>query len=170
LAIRPILKYGAAILHQPAADVPAVTPDVAALVDDLIATMHSASGVGLAAPQLGLSQRVFVIDTSVGRVAEDLHVLINPRFLERDGMQLEEEGCLSVPGFHATVARPLHVVVRALDRTGQERTIEAHGLLARALQHEMDHLDGILFVDRLKRVQRQLILRRIEKLRRSGKW
>ena len=85
-------------------------------------------------------------------------------------MQLEEEGCLSVPGFHATVARPLHVVIRGLDRNGEERTIEAHGLLARALQHEMDHLDGILFIDRLKPVQRRLILRRIDRLRQRGQW
>ena len=170
MAIRSILKYGAAVLHQPAADVSGITPDVTTVIDDLIATMHSAAGVGLAAPQLGLSQRIFVIDTSQGRTPDDLLVLVNPRFVSRAGMQLEEEGCLSVPGFHATVARPLHAVVRALDRTGHERTIDAHGLLARALQHEMDHLDGILFIDRLKSVQRRLILRRIDALRRKGKW
>jgi peptide deformylase len=168
--IRPILRYPAPVLHQKAAEVPAVTPEIGALIDDLVQTMHGASGVGLAAPQVGLSERLFVIDLSVGKVPSDLIVLINPTFVRRDGMQLEEEGCLSVPGFHATVARPLHVVVRGLDRQGQERTIEAHGLLARALQHEMDHLDGILFIDRLKPVQRRLILRRIERLRQRGQW
>jgi peptide deformylase len=168
--IRPILRYPAPILHQKAVEVPAVTPDVAALIDDLVQTMHGASGVGLAAPQVGLSERVFVIDLSVGKSPGDLIALVNPTFVRRDGMQLEEEGCLSVPGFHATVARPLHVVIRGLDRSGQERTIEAHGLLARALQHEMDHLDGILFIDRLKPVQRRLILRRIERLRQRGQW
>jgi peptide deformylase len=168
--IRPILRYPAPILHQKAVEVPAVTPDVAALIDDLVQTMHGASGVGLAAPQVGLSERVFVIDLSVGKSPGDLIALVNPTFVRRDGMQLEEEGCLSVPGFHATVARPLHVVIRGLDRGGQERTIEAHGLLARALQHEMDHLDGILFIDRLKPVQRRLILRRIERLRQRGQW
>lgn len=168
--IRPILRYPAPILHQKAVEVPAVTPEVAALIDDLEQTMHGASGVGLAAPQVGLSERVFVIDLSVGKSPGDLIALVNPTFIRRDGMQLEEEGCLSVPGFHATVARPLHVVIRGLDRDGRERTIEAHGLLARALQHEMDHLDGILFIDRLKPVQRRLILRRIERLRQRGQW
>jgi peptide deformylase len=168
--IRPILRYPAPILHQKAVDVPAVTPEVVTLIDDLVQTMHGASGVGLAAPQVGLSERVFVIDLSVGKSAADLIALVNPTFVRRNGMQLEEEGCLSVPGFHATVARPLHVVIRGLDRNGQERTIEAHGLLARALQHEMDHLDGILFIDRLKPVQRRLILRRIERLRQRGQW
>jgi peptide deformylase len=168
--LRPILRYPAPVLHQKAVDVPAVTPEVSALIDDLVQTMHGASGVGLAAPQVGLSQRIFVIDLSVGRSPDDLIALVNPTFVRRDGMQLEEEGCLSVPGFHATVARPLHVVIRGLDRNGQERTIEAHGLLARALQHEMDHLDGILFIDRLKPVQRRLILRRIDRLRQRGQW
>jgi peptide deformylase len=168
--IRPILRYPAPILHQKAAEIPAVTPEVVSLIDDLVQTMHGASGVGLAAPQVGLSERVFVIDLSVGKSPADLIALVNPSFIRRDGMQLEEEGCLSVPGFHATVARPLHVVIRGLDRNGQERVIEAHGLLARALQHEMDHLDGILFIDRLKPVQRRLILRRIERLRNRGQW
>lgn len=168
--IRPILRYPSPVLHQKAVDVPAVTPEVVTLIDDLVQTMHGASGVGLAAPQVGLAQRVFVIDLSVGRSPGDLIALVNPTFVRRDGMQLEEEGCLSVPGFHATVARPLHVVIRGLDRGGQERTIEAHGLLARALQHEMDHLDGILFIDRLKPVQRRLIVRRIDRLRQRGQW
>jgi peptide deformylase len=168
--IRPILRYPAPILHQKAVEVPAVTPEVVSLIDDLVQTMHGASGVGLAAPQVGLAERIFVIDLSVGKSPADLIALVNPAFIRRDGMQLEEEGCLSVPGFHATVARPLHVVIRGLDRNGQERVIEAHGLLARALQHEMDHLDGILFIDRLKPVQRRLILRRIERLRARGQW
>jgi peptide deformylase len=168
--IRPILRYGAPILHQKAEPVAAITPPVTELVDDLIESMHAASGVGLAAPQIGSSLRLFVIDLSQGRAATDPLVLINPAFIQREGMQLEEEGCLSVPGFHATVARPMHVAIRGLDRNGQERRIEAHGLLARALQHEMDHLDGILFVDRLKAVQRKLILRRIDALRRTGQW
>jgi peptide deformylase len=168
--IRPILRYPAPVLHQKAVEVPGVTPAVVTLIDDLVQTMHGASGVGLAAPQIGLSERVFVIDLSVGRTPGDLIALVNPTFVRRDGMQLEEEGCLSVPGFHATVARPLHAVIRGLDRNGQERTIEAHGLLARALQHEMDHLDGILFIDRLKPVQRRLILRRIDRLRQRGQW
>ncbi len=96
--------------------------------------------------------------------------MVNPSFVERDGMQLEDEGCLSVPGFNATVVRPARAVIRGLDRHGHEQTIEAKGLLARAFQHEMDHLDGVVFVDRLRGIKRDLIVRRIQKLQRSGKW
>jgi peptide deformylase len=136
----------------------------------MIETAYAAPGVGLAAPQIGVSQRILVVDLSVGKVPSDQIVLMNPAFVERAGMQLEEEGCLSVPGFHATVPRPATVTVRGLDREGRERTVEAEGFLARAIQHEMDHLNGILFVDRLRSVQRRLILRRIESLRRHGQW
>jgi len=111
-----------------------------------------------------------VIDLSVGRRASDLIVMVNPAFVERDGMQLEEEGCLSVPGFNATVVRPARAVVRGLDRLGNEQTIEGRELLARAFQHEMDHLDGTVFIDRLRGIKKDLIVRRIQKLKRSGKW
>ena len=104
--IRPILRYGESLLHQPASDVPVVDDEVQRLVDDMIETMYVAQGVGLAAPQVGVAQRLFVIDLSVGRRMADLIVMINPVFVEREGMQLEEEGCLSVPGFNATVVRP----------------------------------------------------------------
>jgi peptide deformylase len=167
---RPILRYGAPVLQQRAAAVSSVTPELLQLADDMIETMHAAPGVGLAAPQVGVSQRLCVIDLSGGKIASDLIVLINPVFVQRQGMQLEEEGCLSIPGFHATVARAARVTVRGLDRAGQPRTIDASGSLARALQHEMDHLDGVLFVDRLRPVQRWLLLRRIRTLRRTGQW
>ena len=169
--IRPILRYGESLLHQPAADVAAVdADDVQQLVDDMIQTMYAAPGVGLAATQVGVPKRLFVIDLSVGRRAAELIVLINPVFVEREGMQLEEEGCLSVPGFNATVVRPSRAVVRGLDRSGNEQTIEGRELLARAFQHEMDHLDGMLFVDRLRGIKKDLIVRKIHKLKRSGKW
>jgi peptide deformylase len=168
--IRPILRYGEGVLHRRADPVDAITPEIDRLVDDLIETMYAAPGIGLAAPQIGVPLRVFVIDLSAGRQADDLLVLINPQFVEREGMQLEEEGCLSVPGFTATVARPARAVVKGLDRAGRERQIEATGLLARAVQHEMDHLDGTLFVDRLRGIKRDLIVRRIMKLKRAGKW
>ena len=168
--IRPILRYGDRPLHQPAADVPAIDGSVQQLVDDMIETMYAAPGVGLAATQVGVASRIFVVDISLGRSPADLLVMINPTFVERDGMQLEEEGCLSVPGFNATVVRPARAVVRALDRNGNERTIEGKDLLARAFQHEMDHLDGTLFVDRLRGIKRDLIVRKIRKLARSGKW
>jgi peptide deformylase len=136
----------------------------------MIETMYAAPGVGLAAPQVGVSLRIFVVDTSVGRDPDALIVMINPELVELDGTQLEEEGCLSVPGFNATVMRPSRAVVKGLDRRGAEQQREGNGLLARAFQHEMDHLDGTLFVDRLRGIKRDLIVRRIRKLTRAGKW
>jgi peptide deformylase len=168
--IRPILKYGDTPLHEKATTVDAVTPEIETLVDDMIETMYAAPGVGLAAPQVGVPLRIFVIDVSVGRDPNGLLVMINPEFVERDGVQLEEEGCLSVPGFNATVMRPMRAVVKALNREGQEYQHEGTGLLARAFQHEMDHLDGTLFVDRLRGIKRDLIVRKIRKLSRAGKW
>jgi peptide deformylase len=132
--------------------------------------MRAAAGVGLAAPQVGVSERVFVVDTSFGRRPGEVLVLVNPEFERREGMQLEEEGCLSVPGFHATVARPASVRIRGLSRSGEPVVMDATGLLARALQHEMDHLDGVLFVDRLRPIRSRHILRRVAALQRRGAW
>jgi peptide deformylase len=168
--IRPILKYGDDTLQQKASDVRAITPEIEHLIDDMIDTMYAAPGVGLAAPQIGVPFRIFVVDVSVGRDPEGLIIMVNPEFVSREGMQLEEEGCLSVPGFEATVVRPMHAVVKGLDRTGREHQREGTGLLARAFQHEMDHLDGKLFIDHLRGIKRDVIVRRIRKLTRSGKW
>ena len=168
--IRPILKFGEAPLHERAADVGELTPEIQKLIDDMVETMYAAPGIGLAAPQIGVSLRIFVIDLSVGRKADDLMVFVNPQFLELDGMQLEEEGCLSVPGFNATVARPMRAVVSGLDRHGRPQTVEGTDLLARAFQHEMDHLDGKLFLDRVRGIKRDLIVKKIRKLSRAGKW
>src|SRR5688500_13587808 len=136
----------------------------------MVETMYAPQGVGLAATQVGVPQRIFVIDITLGRSAAGLIVMINPVFVERDGMQLEEEGCLSVPGFNATVVRPARAVVRGLDRAGSPRAIEGRDLLARAFQHEMDHLDGTVFVDRLRGIKKELIVRKIHKLKRAGRW
>lgn len=168
--LRPIVRYGDSVLQRPAVPVTTFDAELDRLIDDMIDTMYAAPGVGLAAPQVGVARRVCVIDLSVGRKGGELLVLINPEFIEREGMQLEEEGCLSIPGFNATVARPARAVVRALDRTGQTRVIEANGLLARAFQHEIDHLDGLLFLDRLRGLKRDMIARRIKKLQRAGTW
>jgi peptide deformylase len=168
--LRPILKYGDETLHEPARPVDAITPDIERIIDDLVETMYAAPGIGLAAPQVGIPLRIFVVDLTVGRDPNGLIVMVNPHFVERDGMQLEEEGCLSVPGFNATVVRPQRAVVRGLDRTGAEREHQGTGLLARAFQHEMDHLDGIVFVDRLRGIKRDLIVTKIRKLTRAGKW
>jgi peptide deformylase len=168
--IRPIVRYGADVLHTPASPVTQITPEIQQLVDDMVQTMYAAPGIGLAAPQVGMPLRIFVADISVGRNPADLLIFINPEFVERDGMQLEEEGCLSVPGFNATVARPSRATVKGLNQNGEEQVIEATGLLARCFQHEMDHLDGTLFVDRLRGLQKDLIVRKIRKLSRAGKW
>jgi len=168
--IRPILKYGDSSLHQTAVDVPAITADIERLIDDMIDTMYAAPGVGLAAPQIGVPFRVFVVDVSLGRDPLGLIIMVNPEFVSRDGMQLEEEGCLSVPGFEATVVRPMHAIIKGLDRNGHEHQHEGTGLLARAFQHEMDHLDGRLFIDHLRGIKRDVIVRRIRKLTRAGKW
>jgi peptide deformylase len=132
--------------------------------------MYAAPGIGLAAPQIGVSLRACVIDLSVGKTGGELFVIVNPEFASRDGMQLEDEGCLSLPGFTATVPRPAHAVVRGADRFGSPITIEGQGLLARALQHEIDHLDGQLFLDRIRGIKRDMIVRRIRKLARAGTW
>jgi peptide deformylase len=168
--LRPIVKYGADVLHQEARRVETITAEITTLIDDMIETMYAAPGIGLAAPQVGVPLRLFVIDLSVGRDPQGVITMINPVFVEREGMQLEEEGCLSIPGFTATVARPQSAVVRGLDRTGREHEREGTGLLARAFQHEMDHLDGALFTDRLRGIKRDLIVRKIRKLTRAGQW
>jgi peptide deformylase len=168
--IRPIVRYGADVLHAPAAPVASLTDDIQRLIDDMIQTMYVAPGIGLAAPQVGAPLRIFVCDVSGGRHPSDLLAFVNPEFGERDGMQLEEEGCLSVPGFNATVARPARVVLKGLNREGREQVVDASGLLARCFQHEMDHLEGTVFVDRLRGLQKDLIVRKIKKLSRSGKW
>jgi peptide deformylase len=168
--IRPILRLGADVLHAPASTVAEITPEIERLLDDMIQTMYAAPGIGLAAPQIGVGLRIFVCDISAGRNPSDLLTFVNPEFVERDGMQLEEEGCLSVPGFNATVARPSRAIVKGLNRDGREHTVEGAGLLARCFQHEMDHLDGTLFVDRLRGLRKDLIVRKIKKLSRAGKW
>jgi peptide deformylase len=168
--ILPIRKYGDRVLQEPARAVDALTPEIRTLVSDMVETMYAAPGIGLAAPQVGVPLRIFVIDLSVGRDPSGLLTFINPTFLERDGMQLEEEGCLSLPGFNATVPRPARAVVQGMDRDGRPQQLEGTGLLARAFQHEMDHLDGQLFVDRLRGIKRELIVRKIRKLARRGRW
>jgi peptide deformylase len=168
--LRPIVKYGSAGLHAPATAVTAFDDQIGRLIDDMIETMYAAPGVGLAAPQIGVPLRVCVIDLTVGKKGGDVIELVNPEFVEREGMQIEDEGCLSVPGFTATVPRPSRAVVRGFDRAGRPRIVEGTGLLARALQHELDHLDGTLFLDRLRGIKRELIVRKIRKLDRAGQW
>lgn len=168
--IRPILRYGEAPLHHTAREVVTFDGDLQRLIDDMIETMYAAPGIGLAATQVGVPLRVFVIDLSVGRDPKGPIVMVNPEWVQREGMQLEEEGCLSVPGFNATVVRPARATVRGLDRHGEPQTVEGSELLARAFQHEMDHLEGVVFVDRLRGIKRDMIVRKITKLKRAGQW
>ena len=168
--IRPILRYGEKPLHTPATDVVSFDDGFQQLVNDMIETMYAAPGIGLAATQIGVPLRVFVIDLSLGRSSGQLIVMANPIFVTREGTQLEEEGCLSAPGFNATVVRPQRVVVTGFDRNGAEQTIEGTDLLARAFQHEIDHLDGVVFIDRLRGIKRDMMVRKIQKLKKSGKW
>jgi peptide deformylase len=168
--IRPILRYGERQLHASAAEVTAFDDSLHRLIDDMVETMYAAPGIGLAAPQIGVPLRVFVIDLSVGRSTGELITMVNPMFVERDGTQLEEEGCLSAPGFNATVVRPARAVVKGFTRDGTEQTVEGRDLLARAFQHEMDHLEGVVFIDLLRGIKREMIVRKIQKLRKSGKW
>jgi len=168
--IRPILRYGAPVLHRGATEVQELTVATQELIDDMIETMYAASGVGLAAPQIGIDQRFFVADASSGRSVDELVVVINPTIVEADGTKHEEEGCLSLPGFTERVVRYSRVIVQGLNRDGQPLRVEGEGLLARIFQHEVDHLDGSLFVNHLHGIKREVIVRRIRKLRRSGKW
>jgi peptide deformylase len=168
--IRQILRFGEQTLHRPAAPVTEITPDVQQIIDDMVQTMYAAPGIGLAATQIGVPLRIFVADVSGGRNQAELITFINPQLVEADGAQYEEEGCLSVPGFNATVTRPTRAVVKGLALDGCEQIVEGTGLLARCFQHELDHLDGTLFVDRLRGLRKTLIVRKIKKLSRSGKW
>ncbi len=168
--IHPIVRYGAPGLQKPALGVEVFDEALHTLLRDMLETMYAAPGIGLAAPQIGVALRVAVIDLSVGKRGGEVIELVNPEFVEREGMQFEEEGCLSIPGIQATVARPARAVVRAQDRDGKAFTIEGTGLLARALQHELDHLDGRLFVDRMRSLPRDIILRKIRKRQRQGDW
>ena len=168
--IRTIVRYGDRTLHSPAEHVPEVTPETRTIITDMIETMYAESGVGLAAPQIGIPLRIFVADPSGGQDDSRLVVMVNPEWIEQSGTQREDEGCLSVPGFSAPVPRPHHATIRGLDQDGASREIEGTGILARAFGHEMDHLDGSLFLDRLRGIRRDMMLRKIKKLRRSGKW
>ena len=170
MALRPIVKWGDPVLHAPSAPVAEVDSSLATLVKDMVETMYAAPGIGLAAPQIGVPLRVIVIDLSVGEEQGRLITLINPEFVEREGEQRHEEGCLSVPGFGGTPVRPARVVVKGLDLEGKERVYTATELLARAFCHEIDHIDGLLFVDRLTPLKRDLLKRKLRKKARSNDW
>lgn len=168
--IRPIVKYGAPVLEQPTKPVEKFDGDLAKLVEDMFESMYAARGVGLAAPQIGLSLNLAVIDVTTGKNPEARIVLANPVIVHSEGEQREEEGCLSVPGFRGNVLRPAYVTVRAQDANGKEFEMRGESLLARAFCHEIDHLHGILFLTHLSILKRDLIKRKIRKLTKAGEW
>lgn len=168
MPIRPIVKYGDPVLHAPSSPVERIDDSIRALLDDMVATMYAAPGVGLAAPQVGVPLRLIVIDLSVGEDPSQVIRLVNPELLDREGEQKHEEGCLSVPGFAGSPARPARVTVRGLDPDGHERVYTGTELLARAFCHEIDHIDGLVFVDRLSPLKRDLMKRKLRKRAREG--
>ena len=167
---RPIVKYGADVLQKIADPIENVTDTEIKLVQDMIETMYKAPGVGLAAPQVGVSQRIMVTDTSGGESKESLLVILNPEIVSTDGEQYEEEGCLSIPGFTEMVRRPKKVVIQGVDLEGREIILGGSDLLARAFCHEMDHLNGVLFLEHLSFIKRDLIKRKIRKLVKQDEW
>ena len=170
MAVLPIRKYGDEVLRRRTEPIITFDESLQKLIDDMVDTMHAAPGIGLAANQVGINKRVAVIDLSVGKRKGELHVLVNPEIDEIQGKLTEDEGCLSIPDMTEIVIRPERVHARFLDRNGEPRDLWGEGLMARALSHEIDHLDGKLFVDRLRGFKRDRIVRKIQKLAKAGMW
>ena len=168
--ILKIVKYPDPVLSKPGETVTEFNADIELLVEEMFDSMYAAQGIGLAAPQIGISKRITVIDVSFKERPEDKLALINPVILDRSGKQVEEEGCLSLPEIREKVQRSARVKVRAQDINGEFFEAEGEELLSRAMQHEIDHLDGILFIDHLSRLKRDLVQRRIKKLQKNGEW
>jgi len=169
--VRTILKYGEPVLEEVAERVTEFdTPELRNLIADMWETMYAAKGVGLAAPQIGSNKRISVIDTSVGEDESKKIVIINPEVIFREGKQTGEEGCLSIPGFREPVTRASRVKVRAQNEKGEAIELDGEELLARAFEHEIDHLNGVLFINHLSALKRDIIRRKIKKLQRAGEW
>jgi peptide deformylase len=163
MALREIRIIGDPVLACKADPVERVDEDIVRLARDMVETLHAAPGIGLAAPQVGVGRRVIVVDLSVGVDPEALHIVVNPEIVAKEGESVCEEGCLSVPDIREKVARPYRVVVRGLDLEGQPIEIEGEDILARAFCHEIDHLDGILFVEKLSPLKRALVRKKLKK-------
>ncbi len=169
--VRKILKYGEPILEQRAEPVTEFnTPELEQLIADMFETMYAAKGVGLAAPQIGLGKCISVIDISVGEDETKKLVIINPEVVSTEGKQVGEEGCLSIPGFREPVSRANKVTVKALNQKGEAIELQGEELLARAFLHEIDHLKGVMFINHLSALKRDIIRRKIKKLQKSGEW
>jgi len=170
MAILAIKKYPSPELTTRAEEVTVIDDGVRELVRDMVETMYAAPGVGLAANQVGVTRRIAVIDLSVGEEPDELHVLINPEIVESSGEQCDDEGCLSFPGVTELVTRPATVVMRALNLEGKIYTLEGHELMARAICHELDHLNGVLFVDRLTGLKKDRVRKEVRRSLKSGAW
>jgi len=168
--IYPIVKYGDPILEKPGAPVERFDAELEELAEDMFASMYAAQGVGLAAPQIGKSMRFAVVDVTGGKNPEAKIVLANPEVTHAEGEVREEEGCLSIPGFRGYVVRPQFVTVKAQNLKGEPFEIRGENLLARAFCHEIDHLNGILFLQHLGMLKRDMIKRKIKKMRKQGEW
>jgi peptide deformylase len=168
--IHPIVKFGDPVLETPAKPVDKFDEELQKLVTDMFESMYAARGVGLAAPQIGISLRLAVIDVTDGKNPEAKIVCANPEIIHAEGEQREEEGCLSLPGFRGYVARPQYVTVRAQDAAGTQFEMRGEQLLARAFCHEIDHLNGTLFIAHLGMLKRDMIKRKIRKLKKAGEW
>ncbi len=168
--IYEVVKFPDPVLSKRGEQVTEFGPELERLVDDMFESMYAAQGIGLAAPQIGVSKQITVIDVSFKERPEDKLVLINPEIIERSGKQYEEEGCLSLPEIREKVDRAAKVKVRAQNAKGDFFEVEGEELLSRALQHEIDHLHGVLFIERLSRLKREIVLRKIKKLQKNGEW
>ncbi len=168
--VHEIVKYPDPVLAKRGALITVFDDKLKVLVDEMFESMYIAQGIGLAAPQIGISQRLTVIDVSFKKNPDDRIVLINPEIIEREGEQYEEEGCLSLPDIREKVKRAAKVKVRAQDVKGEWFEMEGEELLSRAFQHEIDHLDGVLFIDRLSRLKKDLTVRKIKKFIKNGEW
>lgn len=168
--VHPIVLFGDPVLETPAADVTVFDDKLQQLVDEMFASMYSAHGVGLAAPQIGIGKRIAVIDCSFKERPEEKIVLVNPVIIKTEGKQQGGEGCLSIPEFRENLSRPNVVTIRAQDAKGKEFEMTGEGLLARAFLHETDHLHGKLYISHLSALKRDLIKRKIKKLMKAGEW
>ena len=168
--IHEVVKWPNPVLSKPGEKVTVFDAKLKKLTEEMFDSMYAAQGIGLAAPQIAISKRITVIDVSFKKNPADRIVLINPEIVSREGKQVEEEGCLSLPEIREKVSRAAKVKVRAQDVKGEWFEVEGEELLARAMQHEIDHLDGVLFIDRLSRLKRDLVIRRIKKLIKNGEW
>ena len=168
--IHKVVKWPEPVLSRRGAEVTEFDAGLATLVEEMFESMYAAQGIGLAAPQIAISKRIAVVDLSFNKTPADKIALINPQVIKAEGKQLEEEGCLSLPDIREKVQRAAHVKVRAQNVTGEWFEVEGDELLARALLHEIDHLDCVLFIDRISRLKRELVMRKIKKMQKQGEW